>query len=155
MDRGAIPGLRGPDEEGILERPAVHEELGAPAGGLRIGRALDESVDPEGARRIRHRNQRARPARAPQTPRQALLRRLLGRHGQTAAHRPRAARSPTPGCASASVTTASCDARVSLAAERRNFRRAGVLKKSARTATVVPALPRGVGHPVEPAAGDA
>ena len=49
---------------------------------------------------------------------------------------------------------ASWAARVSLAAERRNFRRAGVLKNSARTVTVVPALAHGVGHPVEPAAGD-
>ena len=45
---------------------------------------------------------------------------------------------PTAGCASASVSTASWHARVSLAAERRNFRRAGVLKKRPRTVTVVP-----------------
>jgi hypothetical protein len=45
---------------------------------------------------------------------------------------------PTSGWASARVTTASPDARVSLAAERRNLRRAGVLKKRVRTTTVVP-----------------
>ena len=45
---------------------------------------------------------------------------------------------PTPGSASASAATASLTARASPLAERRKRARAGALKKSARTSTVVP-----------------
>ena len=73
VNGGAIPGFGGAHEEGILERPAVHEQLGAAARRLRVARALDEPADPERAGGVLHRDERARELTAPHR-RQALLR---------------------------------------------------------------------------------
>ncbi len=70
MDGGAVAGLRRADQERILERPAVDEELGSPAGRLGVARALDEPGDPERAGGVAAPAPACRRARVP-TPRRA------------------------------------------------------------------------------------
>ncbi len=83
MDGGTVSRLRGTDEKGILEGPAVHEQLGAPAGGLSVTRPLNESVHPKSTRGITDRDQS--PCQVASPHRSQTLCRLLIRGNRQAA----------------------------------------------------------------------
>ena len=83
MDGGTVSRLRGTDEKGILEGPAVDEQLGAPAGGLSVTRPLNESVHPKRTRRVADRHQSPCQVAAPH--RSQTLGRLLIRGNRQAA----------------------------------------------------------------------
>ena len=83
MDGGTVSRLRGTDEKGILEGPAVHEQLGAPAGGLSVTRPLNESVHPKRTGRVLDRHQS--PCQVASPHRSQTLGRLLIRGNRQAA----------------------------------------------------------------------
>ena len=96
MDGGAVPRFRRADQERILERPAIDEKLGSPAGGLRFAGPLDEARRPGRHRRRRPPEPASRPAPGPRRLPAARSGLLPGRNGQPAACRRRAARIRPP-----------------------------------------------------------
>src|SRR4051794_14309328 len=91
IDRGTIPGMDRPpvsrlccaDEKRVTKRPAIHEQLGSPPGGLRVTGTLDISADPKRAGRVLHRHQRSRQLSSPHCG-EPLRRILSGGHTEPA-----------------------------------------------------------------------
>jgi hypothetical protein len=153
VDGGAVAGLRGPHQERVLERAAIDEELGAAPGGLRIAGALDESGDPERSGGVAHRHQRACELRAPYR-RQPILQRLPRRHHEPAAsvdvklEAGLGVRERERGQHLVRSASLARDRAEELPASRR-------IEEDGADGDGGPLLPDTVGHPVEPAAGDA
>src|SRR3954451_16484419 len=83
MNGGAVSRFRRANEKRVLEGPPVHEQLGAPAGGLSIAWSLNESIHPERTRCVADRDQSPCQVPAPHRS-QTLCRILIRRHCQPA-----------------------------------------------------------------------
>ena len=79
MNRGAVAGLGGTEQEGIAKWAAVHEQLGPPPGGAGIAGPLDEALDLNWPDGVGDGNQRPGQVSAPHGG-QALRRRLSRRN---------------------------------------------------------------------------
>ena len=65
-ERGAIPGLRGAQDERVADRPAAHEHVALPSRGLGLGRPLREAAQLERPFPVRHGQQGVGEPGAPQ-----------------------------------------------------------------------------------------
>ncbi len=150
MDRRAVAGLGGAHQERIAERTAVHEQLGAPAGGPGIARTLGEAAHPDRPDGVVHRTRVSARSR-PQTA--ASRRRVAWPGGTCSRVRPSSSSSnPMAGCASARVATTSTIARDSLAAGAEEFPARGRIEEEPPDGDGGSPLARRVTHRLDPAA---